>query len=434
MSKSPISTRKKVFLTQDESVGLEPMKSKHNLELTNPTQELSNLKKKYDTVKQENIKKTLYLDWLRGKVYDLKSTAVAITSDMKTFQVKSEDYEQEIEKAKQLLNQELELKRVYEHMLSRNKSEGTQLDIKVNKFSENLKSAKLRMDIENEKARKTKDHKFNVKGMMKELRETLEEDTKKHIAHISSLENNIVNRREMIRRYDERTKRQAEIVELAARQDRESHEKSIREEIILNKLLYDVLVLKEKNDKKAGLEIENAFQDIKTKTGFTNPREILGKFMSREDTHNRLIDSVEKAETTLDQMKTQYYEFRDQLKNLLLVTDEGNQSVDATENHDKVTEAYKQLEKIHEQQRKSSTIFRDVVKWSKKISEKLEIKPSDTIESNVQTISKRISELIERCKLNKDEFDENILAYDKKKTRDLVREIYAEVAPRKPSI
>ena len=61
-SKSGYSSRKKVFLTQDDTSFIDTTKSKGNSELFNPTRELSSLKKKYDTVKQENIKKVLYLE------------------------------------------------------------------------------------------------------------------------------------------------------------------------------------------------------------------------------------------------------------------------------------------------------------------------------------------------------------------------------------
>ena len=46
------------------------------------------------------------------------------------------------------------MKKIYDHMLYRKKKEGTRLDIRVNKFSKDLKEAQLQMDIEKEKADK----------------------------------------------------------------------------------------------------------------------------------------------------------------------------------------------------------------------------------------------------------------------------------------
>jgi chromosome segregation ATPase len=412
-------------LTQDESTLYDTSKSKHS-ETPNPVHELSSLKKKYDTVKQENIKKTNYLEWLQGKVYDLKAAAASIQTDMQSFKDRSEEFKVEIEKAKQMLNQELEMKKVYEHMLLRNKTEGTHLDIKVNKFSENVKSAKLQMDIEVEKARKAKDNKFNVKSTLKELKERLDEDTKKKLSNITKLEKNIMKRRDMIRRYDERTKRQADIIELAARQDRKVHEKSIREEITMNKMLFDLLIDKEKAQKTEGQSIEAAFQDIKTRTGFTDPHEILAKFMSREETHTRLIDSVERSEVALDVLKKEYYELKNKLKNLLLVNDGDSFTETAEDEENKMNETYKVLDKVQEQQRKTAIVYEDVCKWSKKLSERLDVKSKENMIENVERVERKIDELIGIANAGKEEFDSGLKRYIGKKTREFVKEIYQE--------
>lgn len=419
--KSAYSSRKKVFLTQDESNFIE----RSTPDLINPSQELSSLKKKYDSVRQENIKKAQYLEWLDGKVLELKSTAASIQTDMQENKDRSEAMQVEIEKAASKLTQELELKRIYEHMLHRNKHEGTQLDIQVNKYNENVKSAKLRMDFEKEKARKSKDKKFSVQAMLKDLKSNLEEDTKKQESHIFVLENNIVQRKERLKRFEERTKRQAEIIELAARHDRESHEKPIRERIAINKLLFDLLIEKEAKYKKAGQEVEMAFQDIKTKTGYTDPRVILTKFTNREDIHNRLILSVERSETVLDQLRKEYHNVKIQLKELMLIAG-SNVEESNEEGANQIAEAVKSLEKIQLQQRKVATVHKDVCKWAGKISERLGIKNNANLEVTVEKIAEKLNLMICNAQENKVEFMRNLKNYEKRKTTEIVKEIYKE--------
>lgn len=424
-SKSGYSSRKKVFLTQDDTSFIDSTKSKGNSELFNPTRELSSLKKKYDTVKQENIKKVLYLEWLEGKVYELKSTATSIQTDVKLFEDKSEDLQEEIQKASAELNQELEMKKIYEHMLFRNKTEGTHLDIRVNKFSQNLKSARLQLDSENKKARKSNELRFNGKIMLKELKEALEEDAKKQFAHIYMLETNISHRKEMMKRYDERTKRQAEIIELAARHDREAHEKSIREQIKINQLLYDILFEKEKKLKTAGKDIEQAFQNIKTKTGLVDPEEIVKKFTSRDNAHNRLIDSVEKAESTMEDLRKQYHELRDQLKNLILMSKVKENQSNNDSNED-ILEATKNLEKVAEQKRKTGLVYKDVNKWTVRLCEKIDVEGLLGIEENMRVIYEKVFGLVHTAKNNLNEFEKNLKAHEMKKTNELVKQIYKE--------
>ena len=57
--RSPLITNRKVFLTQDDSSQFDNLWSRQGDEIMNVSEELSGLKKKYDAVKQENIKKNL---------------------------------------------------------------------------------------------------------------------------------------------------------------------------------------------------------------------------------------------------------------------------------------------------------------------------------------------------------------------------------------
>lgn len=429
-SRSPQVTKRRIFLTQEDSTPFETHKQKPIEEIFNPSNDLSILKKKFDSVKQENIKKTLLLDLLKGQVLELRSTASNIQNEMKNFNDKTNEFELEISIAEEKLSQELDLKKVYEHILSRNKVEGTQLDIKVNKNLDGVRSAKLKMDLESEKARRAKDSKFTAKTQLKDLRVYLDEDTKKHISHIKNLEKNIMTRRELLKRYDERQKRQKEIVELAAKQDRESHEKELREKINMNKILFELLVDKENKYKKAGHEVENAFHDIKTKTGFYNPKEILHKFMNREKIYNKLIEEVDKAESTLSELQKNYYQSRDKLKDYLLTTSLMESQDDILLSENKIVDMQKGLEKLQEQRRKTDIVFIDVVKWCEKTMSTLEIQnKTENIEEGVGLISLEINELIKKAKKDLPTFQSALLELKKKCTQDLVKEIYTDKSP-----
>ena len=194
MSKSPSNTRRKVFLTQDEPSDIGTFIEKKGSKL-----ELSSLKRKYDIVKQENIKKVQYLDWIRGKVLELKSSASTIETDIKKFEAHYDKMQGEIEDATLKLNQEFELKRVYENMYTRNKTEGTHLDIKVNKFSDSVRSAKHRLDFEREKARKIKDKSFRATSIIRNLRIKIKEDQDKFAAQTEFMNETVKQKNEMIR-------------------------------------------------------------------------------------------------------------------------------------------------------------------------------------------------------------------------------------------
>jgi hypothetical protein len=425
LSKSPLPSQKKLFLTQEDSSIFETVKSKKKLELFDPKQEITVLKKNFDTVKQLNIKKEKHLELLQAQLQELKSSALSITSEKERFNDRTVEFEAEIAKADESLLKELELKRVYEHILSRNKVLGTHLDIEVNKYAESVKSAKLKLDFESEKARKAKDSRFSAKSMLKDLKVNLEEDTKKHVNYISNLEKNIEKRRELLKKYDDKSRRQHQIIELAAQFDREKHEKDIREIININKILFDLLIEKEKKYHKAGKEVENAFKDIRNKTGFQDPKEILSVFMNREKTHNKLIEEVEKAEVTLDSIQNEYYQARDKLKSLLVVTD--SQQVKEENGKNQISSAYKKLSRSKDQQSKTETVFKDVKKWCKKIQKFLNVdSDSEDVFQNILGIQAAVDSLVLEAQENFQGFRENLVNYQKKRTSELVENIYQE--------
>ena len=423
LSKTPLPSRKKLFLTENDSQIFEPAKPKKSLETLDPKQELTALKRNFDAVKQENIKKSKNLELIQGQVLELKAAASSTTTEMERIKDQIIQFEASISKANEELSEELELKKVYEHMLTRNKQVGTQLNKKVNQYTESLKSAKFKLDFELDKARKAKDSRFSAKAMLKDLKVNLEEDAKKHVNYISSLERNIEKRRDLIRKYDERTKRQKEIIELAAKFDREKHENEIREMINVFKILFDILVEKEKKYHKAGKEVENAFKDIRNRTGFSDPKEILNVFMNREKTYNKLIEEVERAEVSLDVIQGEYYKARERLKNLLVITDSQSGKEEEV-SQVQVSDAYKRLSRAKKQQSKTEFIYKDVKKWCKKLQLHLNVQSdSDDIYQNVLSLQSSIDSLILEVQSDPSSFHTSFLQHQKLKTSDLVQQM-----------
>lgn len=426
-SKSPVVSRKRLFLTQEESQTLEPIFSKKKLDVLDPTTHLTVLKKNYDKIKQSNIKKSFYLDILRAQVNEIKSSASSINTEKQRLENKKLDFESEISKANTLLDNEIELKKVYEHILARNKEEGTILDIQVNKLMHNVKSAKLKLDLENDKALKTKDLKLVTKSMLKELRTNGDEDTKKHISYISTLEKNIGQKREMLKKYEERSKRTKEIIELAVKKDRESHEKGIREKINLNKMLFEILLEKEKRYHKAGWKVEKVFKDIRNNTGLDDAKKILKVFLNREATRTHLVDEIGKAESKLSKIQSEYYVSRDKLKDLLIVTgSDKTEEVGEVNEKDGVHQAYKRLSRIKLQQKVTEITYLEVKKWIKKVLAYFDSESQEkTDQQPIEALQAQIEIFLQEAKQDLNSFNLNLARNSKLSAQDLVKEIYS---------
>ena len=84
----------------------------------------------------------------------------------------------------------------------------------------------------------------------------------------------------------ERVKRQQEIAESAANENKDSNEIKMAENFHIQKLWSDLLKKKMEKEMKRTFEIEDAFQKIRAATGFSDVQEIVHKFLTREQTYS----------------------------------------------------------------------------------------------------------------------------------------------------
>lgn len=236
--KSPLLNRKlKAFITQpDQSVHSDTTEViAKQAESNEISAQLTLIRKKHDQAKQLNMQKKAYLDKLKKELEQLNLAANATMEDQKTINSKIETLESELKLAQARVEEELQSKRMYEHMLDRIKQEQTNLDMKSYNLQDNLKSARMLLESEKDRARKSNEKKVTSRMMVKELRENLELEKRKKDERIQQLELGIRLKKEATERQEQRTKRQLEIAEIAANEDRYSQEIRIKEQLVLHK-------------------------------------------------------------------------------------------------------------------------------------------------------------------------------------------------------
>jgi hypothetical protein len=121
-------------------------------------------------------------------------------------------------------------------------------------------------------------------------------DQKERHDRIASLQKSIKNKEEALRRRVERVKRQQDIAEQAANENKDSNELRMQEQFVVQKLWSSFLKKKMDVEMMRTQELEDAFQKIKAATGQCDVQQIVHRFLTREQTYSQLLMAVSENE------------------------------------------------------------------------------------------------------------------------------------------
>jgi len=89
-----------------------------------------------------------------------------------------------------------------------------------------------------------------------------------------------------VQRRIERQKRNQDIAEAAANENKDSSELKMRESLYIQRLWNAFMRKKMEKEMKESSVIDDAFKAIKTATGVTDVQEMVRKFLTREQTYS----------------------------------------------------------------------------------------------------------------------------------------------------
>lgn len=98
----------------------------------------------------------------------------------------------------------------------------------------------------------------------------------------------------------DRRKRQSEIAEAAANENKDQNEINFRQNFMVQKLYCAFLKSKMEMEMKKYHEVEHCFLKIRTSTGNSDVHEIVQKFLTREQTYATLLTAVSESEKRCD--------------------------------------------------------------------------------------------------------------------------------------
>jgi hypothetical protein len=203
----------------------------------------------------------------------------------------------------------------------------------------------------------------------------IELEQKERKKRIEELQECIKNKEESVQRRIERQKRNQDIAEAAANENKDSSELKMRESLYIQRLWNAFMRKKMEKEMKESFVIDDAFKSIKTATGVTDVQEMVRKFLTREQTYSQLLMNVSESERSIDKLKKDNEELRGRLHELKIDAGEngsGNGMMDEEiiELNQTLANVQKDYSLLQEKFKKINIVNDQVSSWSKKVYSK----------------------------------------------------------------
>lgn len=291
-------------------------------EVKEVTLQLVMIRKAYDSVIYSNSQKRANIEVMKKQINKLKSTTFTCSEDNFTISSRMNALQNKLQTLKYKLEEEQQGNKTYECMLSRMKCDTIGAEVKSSNLHDNLGTCKGHLNDYLSKARRNKEENVQSQKIFKGLKEEIDIEARSSEDLIRRLEFTALTKKEAAVRRQQRSKKQAEIAEIAANENKNSEEIQLKQEITLHKLYY--LYLKSKQDKiqKASEETEEAFISIRVATGTSDVQTITENFLRKEEVNSQLKASIADLEKNLNLLKKKNEKVSAELHDLILISKE----------------------------------------------------------------------------------------------------------------
>ena len=157
---------------------------------------------------------------------------------------------------------------------------------------------------------------------LNQIMSEIEKDQRERQERISSLQTSIKNKEAALRRRMDRVKRQQDIAEMAANENKDQNEIKMQEQFLVQRLYSSFLKRKMEKEMADHQIVEDAFQQIRTDTGFSDVNEIVHRFLTREQTYSQLLMAVSENERKIDNLRIDHETFGSRLHELQMEDDD----------------------------------------------------------------------------------------------------------------
>ena len=293
-------------------------------EIREITLQLVMIRKAYDYIQHENLKKREKIEIMAKQIDKLDSTTANFSEDQSSISAKMNYLQSELETLKNRLEKETQDHKSLDHMCTRMKAESVRLELKSSHLHEKLNLIRGHLSEYEKKSMRNKEDKAQSQRLLKGISEEVFVEKRNKEDLIKRLEKAANNKKQATERRINRINRQAEIAEIAANENRNAQEIECKEQIILYKIYYSYLKYKQDKAFKDSEYAEDAFTQIRVATGISSVRTVVDRFLKKDGDIAQRQNSISDSENQLGILKEKSEKVKNELHDLLLVSKGAN--------------------------------------------------------------------------------------------------------------
>lgn len=413
----------------EEGETLNDQKKEH---LNEVTTQLLMTRKKHDQVKEENQRKQLEAERLKMELSSLQEEENSLKNTYQTSLSRIQGLESELDTKTNLIEHQIQDKKIYTHMLSRVKYQNVCLKHKSNDLQATLKQEKYTLQQELQKTREFKAKKHKSLAQLKELKVQFKKDQRRKTERVKNLEKNVEIRTQAALRRQQRLKRQAQIAEDAANQHRNREEIYWQQQLMLHRFWYLFLKNKLHKQQMGASEIESAFLSIRASTSYTDPHRIVKDFAEADSIHQELLEQIKANENQLTNLKNQNKTLTKEFKELVLIEGETSDLPFYKELEEARQSIYKEKKLLKEDTEKLNELYKaqdKVSNWCRRLITKLEIKEEscsneeEKLKLNFQQIQEYVSQVFQPLLKRSEEVKQKLAEQADKTAEKVISEL-----------
>ncbi|CAK86081.1 unnamed protein product (macronuclear) [Paramecium tetraurelia] len=277
---------------------------------------LTELKKSCDYMKMSGNNKDKDIDKMRKDIDQMSYQIEQYNQRQKELERQENDYSSKLQEQQKLLSQSNYDKKIFEHMLTRMKTDQVNYQLRANQYERHLRQAFLACQSSSQKALEIQVLHQKTMLALKEVADGIKQQNRNREKNISRFKNELKQKQDVEHKRDERIKRQQEIAEVAANDIRDGALKKWRKLLLVHKFLNSFLKSKMQRGIAQYHHLEIAFQKIKASTGISDANEIVQKFIGREQTYSHLLISISDYEKKINNLKQENQDLRNNFTHL----------------------------------------------------------------------------------------------------------------------
>lgn len=285
-------------------------------ELREISSQLGMLRNRHDYTRTINGIHEKNLDVLQREkeIYDKMGTRTG--QKLENMRVEAKKMEKLLSDIKKEQEEAMVARKACEHMIERMKMTKIYLEKRNLSIGKALKDKQQTLKEELDKQRRNREGRIQTRVALRNLEGYVNRETREKVERLHAIEKDVVHKKEISKKREERILRQQEIAEAAANEDRNSKALRTREGLLMLKFLHGLLKKRLEIDMKKNIKIDSAFQKIKRVTALNDIEDILERYLTKEQAYAELMERLNDTRQRIEENNRRNFEMEEKIHGL----------------------------------------------------------------------------------------------------------------------